>query len=228
MLLVPAALAENAIVVYFSATGTTQQIADGIAAQTGADLFAIETVVPYTDDDLNWRDPDSRVCVEYEAGEAPVELVSVEVPGWEEYDTVYIGYPIWWQDASWVMDGFVTANDFTGKTVIPFCTSQASGYGESGERLAAKAGTGNWIVGGNFFGEATDEEIGSLRAEHAAADAVLHADLSRQGKGFQEPDAGARAGRTHPDPAAVPTDGTDDSSGGSSVSEEIVAKSVSE
>ena len=159
MLLVPAALAENAIVVYFSATGTTGQIANGIAAQTGADLFAIEPVVPYTVDDLNWRDPDSRVCVEHEAGEAPVELASVEVPGWADYDTVYIGYPIWWQDASWVMDGFVNANDFTDKTVIPFCTSQASGYGESGERLAAKAGTGNWIVGGNFFGEATDEEI---------------------------------------------------------------------
>ena len=141
LLLVPAALAENAIVVYFSATGTTEQIANGIAAQTGADMFPIEPVVPYTDDDLNWRDPDSRVCVEHEAGEAPVEL------------------PIWWQDASWVMDNFVTANDFTGKTVIPFCTSQASGYGESGERLAAKAGTGNWIVGGNFFGEAADEEI---------------------------------------------------------------------
>lgn len=159
MLLVPAALAENAIVVYFSATGTTGQIADGIAAQTGADLFAIEPVVPYTDDDLDWTNPDSRVCVEHEAGEAPVELVSVEVPGWADYDTVYIGYPIWWQDASWVMDNFVTANDFTGKTVIPFCTSQASGYGESGERLAAKAGTGNWIVGGNFFGEASDAEI---------------------------------------------------------------------
>lgn len=151
LLLVPAALAENAIVVYFSATGTTEQIANGISAQTGADMFPIEPVVPYTDDDLNWRDPDSRVCVEHEAGEASVELVSVEVPGWEEYDTVYIGYPIWWQDASWVMDNFVTANDFTGKTVIPFCTSQASGYGESGERLAAKAGTGNWIVGGNFL-----------------------------------------------------------------------------
>ena len=158
MFLVPTVLAENAIVVYFSATGTTEQIANGIAAQAGADMFAIEPVVPYTDD-LNWRDPDSRVCVEHEAGEAPVELVSVEVPGWADYDTVYIGYPIWWQDASWVMDGFVTANDFTGKTVIPFCTSQASGYGESGERLAAKAGTGNWIVGGNFFGEASDEEI---------------------------------------------------------------------
>lgn len=159
MMMIPMAIAENAIIVYFSVTGTTEQIANGIAAQTGADLFAIEPVAPYTDDDLDWTNPDSRVCVEHEAGEAPVELVSVEVPGWADYDTVYIGYPIWWQDASWVMDNFVTANDFTGKTVIPFCTSQASGYGESGERLAEKAGTGNWIVGGNFFGEAADEEI---------------------------------------------------------------------
>ena len=163
MMMIPVAIAENAIVVYFSATGTTQQIADGIAAQTGADLFAIETVVPYTDDDLNWRDPDSRVCVEHEAGEAPVELASVEVPGWADYDTVYIGYPIWWQDASWVMDNFVTANDFTGKTVIPFCTSQASGYGESAGRLVGKSGTGRWIVGGDVLGAATDEEIAEWR-----------------------------------------------------------------
>ena len=68
MMMIPVAIAENAIVVYFSATGTTEQIANGIAAQTGADMFAIEPVVPYTDDDLNWRDPDSRVCVEHEAG----------------------------------------------------------------------------------------------------------------------------------------------------------------
>ena len=88
-----------------------------------------------------------------------MELVSVDVAGWENYDTVYIGYPIWWQDASWVMDAFVEANDFTGKTVISFCTSQASGYGESGAHLAEKAGTGNWIDGINFFGTASDEEI---------------------------------------------------------------------
>ena len=75
------------------------------------------------------------------------------------YDTVYIGYPIWWRDASWVVDGFITANDFTGKTVIPFCTSQASGYGESGAHLAEKAGNGNWIEGRNFFGAASEDEI---------------------------------------------------------------------
>ena len=147
------------LVVYYSASGTTQAIAEQIAALTGADIFALEPVNPYTDKDLNWRDRESRVVKEHEAGEKLVELVSVEVEGWENYDTVYIGYPIWWQDASWVMDAFVEANDFTGKTVISFCTSQASGYGESGARLAEKAGTGNWIDGINSFGTASDEDI---------------------------------------------------------------------
>ena len=112
------------LVVYYSATGTTQAIAEQIAALTGADIFSLEPVTPYTDEDLNWRDRESRVVKEHEAGEKPVELVSVEVEGWDNYDTVYIGYPIWWQDASWVMDAFVEGNDFTGKTVIPFCTSR--------------------------------------------------------------------------------------------------------
>ena len=141
MLLLTAASAEqqsHTLVVYYSATGTTQAIAEQIAALTGADIFSLEPVTPYTDEDLNWRDRESRVVKEHEAGELPVELVSVEVEGWENYDTVYIGYPIWWQDASWVMDAFVEANDFTGKMVIPFCTSQASGYGESGAHLAEK------------------------------------------------------------------------------------------
>ena len=162
MLLLTAASAEQqsrTLVVYYSATGTTQAIAEQIAALTGADIFSLEPVTPYTDEDLNWRDRESRVVKEREAGEKPVELVSVEVEGWDNYDTVYIGYPIWWQDASWVMDAFVEGNDFTGKTVIPFCTSQASGYGESGAHLAEKAGTGNWIDGSNFYGTATEEEV---------------------------------------------------------------------
>lgn len=147
------------LVVYFSATGTTQEVAERIASLTGADIFRLEPVVPYTDADLNWRDSNSRSVREHEAGELPVELVSVEVPGWESYDTVYIGYPIWWRDASWVVDGFITANDFTGKTVIPFCTSKASGYGESGGHLAEKAENGNWIEGRNFFGAASEDEV---------------------------------------------------------------------
>ena len=162
MLLLSVAYAEQesrTLVVYYSASGTTQAIAEQIAALTGADVFALEPVNPYTDEVLNLRDLDSLVVKVHESGELPVELVSVEVAGWENYDTVYIGYPIWWQDASWVMDAFVEANDFTGKTVISFCTSQASGYGESGAHLAEKAGTGNWIDGINFFGTASDEEI---------------------------------------------------------------------
>ncbi len=161
MLLAVSAIAEPAgktLVVYYSATGTTRQVAEQIAALTGADLFSLEPVEPYTDEDLNWMNRESRSVREHEAGELPVELVSVKVPDWEQYDTVFIGYPIWWQDASWVMDSFVTGNDFTGKTVIPFSTSQASGYGESGKHLAAKTETGTWIEGGNFFGEATQEE----------------------------------------------------------------------
>ena len=149
----------KSIVVYYSATGTTKSIAEQIAEQTGADLFAIEPAEPYTAEDLNWRDPESRVVREHEDGEAPAELVSTEVEGWENYETVYIGYPIWWQDASWVMDNFVLVNFFTGKTVVPFCTSQASGYGESGEHMEKMAGTGTWAHGRNFFGEAEDEEI---------------------------------------------------------------------
>ena len=96
MLLLTAASAEQqsrTLVVYYSATGMTQAIAEQIAALTGADIFSLEPVTPYTDEDLNWRDRESRVVKEHEAGEKPVELVSVEVEGWDNYDTVYIGYP---------------------------------------------------------------------------------------------------------------------------------------
>ena len=91
--------------------------------------------------------------------ERDVELVSTTVDNWESYDTVFIGYPIWWHIAAWPVDGFVEANDFTGKTVIPFCTSSSSDLGDSGKLLAEAAGTGNWLEGERFSSSASEETV---------------------------------------------------------------------
>lgn len=112
------------LVAYFSATGNTENVANFIAEATGGDLFAITPAEPYTDEDLNWSDENSRVVHEYEnPDERDTELVAYTPENWEDYDVVFVGYPIWWYDAAWPVEGFVEGNDFTGKTVIPFCTS---------------------------------------------------------------------------------------------------------
>ena len=152
----------NVLVVYYSATGNTAQAAQYIADSTGGDLFEIQPVEPYTDDDLNWTDDNSRVSQEH-ADESlrDVELVADTVDNWDQYDTVFIGYPIWWGIAAWPVDGFVEANDFSGKTVIPFCTSSSSGLGESGQLLADMAGTGDWQEGQRFRSSASQEDVQS-------------------------------------------------------------------
>ena len=152
----------SALVVYYSATGNTEQVAQYIANATGGDLFEIQPVEPYTDDDLNWTDDNSRVSQEH-ADESlrDVELVADSVDNWDQYDTVFIGYPIWWGIAAWPVDGFVQANDFSGKTVIPFCTSSSSGLGESGQLLADMAGTGDWQEGQRFRSGASAEDVQS-------------------------------------------------------------------
>ena len=88
-------------------------------------------------------------------------LVADTVENWAEYDTVYIGYPIWWGIAAWPVDTFVEANDFTGKTVIPFCTSSSSSLGDSGELLAELAGTGDWQEGQRFSSNVSEEDVQS-------------------------------------------------------------------
>lgn len=150
----------STLVVYFSATGNTEQAAQYIADITGGDLFQLEPAEPYTDDDLNYGNEDSRVSREY-ADESlrDVELVEDTVENWEQYDTVFIGYPIWWGIAAWPVDGFVEANDFTGKTVIPFCTSASSGLGESGQLLAEMAGTGDWQEGMRFSSSVSEADV---------------------------------------------------------------------
>ena len=157
----------NVLVVYYSASGHTETVAGYIAQATGGDIFEITPVEPYTDDDLNWSDSDSRVTREHEDESLrDVELTTTQVENWDSYDTVFIGYPIWWGIAAWPVDGFVEANDFTGKTVIPFCTSSSSGLGESGELLAELAGTGDWQEGQRFRSSAgqadVDEWVDSL------------------------------------------------------------------
>lgn len=148
------------LVVYFSATGNTEQVANYIANTTGGDLFALEPVNPYTNEDLNWTVDGSRVNLEHEDESLrDIELVADTVENWDSYDTVFIGYPIWWGIAAWPVDGFVKANDFTGKTVIPFCTSTSSGLGESGELLAELAGTGDWLEGVRFRSGASEADV---------------------------------------------------------------------
>ena len=150
----------GALVVYYSATGNTEEAANYIAAATGGDIFELEPVEPYMDDDLDWTDDNSRVSVEHEnPDQRDVELVSTTVPDWDSYDTVFIGYPIWWGIAAWPVDGFIEANDFTGKTVIPFCTSSSSGLGESGQLLEETAGTGNWLEGQRFSSSVTQADV---------------------------------------------------------------------
>ena len=148
------------LVAYFSATGNTEAVAGYIAQATGGDLFEITPADPYTSDDLNWTDENSRVVYEYEnPDERDTELAADTPDGWEDYDVIFLGYPIWWYDAAWPVDGFVEANDFTGKTVIPFCTSSSSGLGESGSRLAELADAGDWLEGQRFPSSASQADV---------------------------------------------------------------------
>lgn len=148
------------LVVYFSATGNTEQAAQYIAEITGGDLFELEPAEPYTSADLNYGNDDSRVSREHDDESLrDVELVSATVENWDSYDTVFVGYPIWWGIAAWPVDTFIKANDFTGKTVVPFCTSASSGVGESAELLADMAGTGNWLDGTRFRSNVSEDDI---------------------------------------------------------------------
>lgn len=150
------------LVVYYSATGSTKAVAETIADTSGADLFEITPVDPYTSDDLNWTDDNSRVSVEHnDESKRDVELTQVTPDNWDDYDTVFVGYPIWWGIAAWPVNNFVKGNDFSGKTVIPFCTSSSSGLGQSGDLLADMAGTGDWQDGERFSSGASSSNVES-------------------------------------------------------------------
>lgn len=150
------------LVVYYSASGNTERVAKDIAEAAGADLFEIVPTEVYTSEDLNWTNSDSRVSREHDDESLrDVPLTTTEVPDWDSYDTVFIGYPIWWGIAAWPVDTFVKNNDFTGKTVIPFATSSSSGMGQSGSLLADMAGTGEWQEGQRFSSGVSGDDVQS-------------------------------------------------------------------
>ena len=150
------------LVVYYSASGNTERVAKDIAEAAGADLFEIVPTEVYTSDDLDWTNPDSRVSREHDDESLrDVPLTTTEVPDWDSYDTVFIGYPIWCGIAAWPVDTFVKNNDFTGKTVIPFATSSSSGMGQSGSLLADMAGTGEWQEGQRFSSGVSSDDVQS-------------------------------------------------------------------
>ncbi len=154
--------AGRVLVVYYSASGNTEKVAEYIAEATNGTLFKITPTVPYTSADLNWTVSDSRVNKEHEDESLrDVPLTTTTVENWDEYDTVFIGYPIWWGIAAWPVDNFVKDNDFTGKTVIPFATSSSSGMGQSGDLLEEMTGTGDWQEGHRFSSSASRSDVRS-------------------------------------------------------------------
>ena len=143
---------------YFSATGTTKGVAEKIAEAAGADLYEIVPAQPYTDEDLDYNSDSSRTTVEHNDESSRPEI-SGEISDWGSYETVYLGYPIWWGEAPRIMDTFVETYNFDGKTVIPFCTSGGSGVGASASNLAALANGGDWLSGTRFNGSVSEQEI---------------------------------------------------------------------
>ncbi len=150
----------SVLVVYFSATGVTRNVAGKIAGITGADIYEIKAAQEYTSEDLDWNDSDSRSTKEQDDASARPEIGS-EAVSLEGYTTVYIGYPIWWGEEPRIMDTFVESYNFDGITMIPFCTSSSSGIGRSGQNLADNAGSGNWLDGKRFGAGASEDEIRS-------------------------------------------------------------------
>ena len=148
------------LIVYYSASERTKTAAEAIAAATGGDLFELVPQQPYSAADLDYNDKDSRVSREHEdVSQRHVALVKDTPDNFASYETIFIGYPIWWGGAAWIVDDFVKHNDFTGKTVIPFATSHSSPMGSSGRDLAAMAGTGNGQEGACFDRDMTKDAV---------------------------------------------------------------------
>ncbi len=148
----------KALVTYFSATGTTKGVAEQIADVTGADIYEITAAKPYTSEDLDYNDSNSRATKEQNDKAVRPEISGKKI-NTGDYDTIYIGFPIWWGEEPRIMDTFVESYDFSGKTVIPFCTSGSSPIDTAEDNLKANAGCGEWKDGKRFSAETTSKDI---------------------------------------------------------------------
>ena len=156
----PTTTSSKTLVVYFSASGSTKAVAETIADELDADIFELVPTQPYSSDDLNWTVNGSRVNREHDDESLrDIALTQTTPANWDNYDTVLIGYPIWWGIAAWPVNNFVKNNDFTGKTVIPFCTSSSSGLGQSGDFLENMANGGTWQSGQRFSSGASSSTV---------------------------------------------------------------------
>ena len=134
------------LVAYFSASGTTKKAAERLAKAAGADLFEIKPAIPYTGADLNWMDKKSRSSVEMNDSDSRPEIAET-LPNMADYDTVFIGFPIWWYVAPHIIHSFVESYDFSGKTLVPFATSGGSGMGKTVDELRKLCPNANWKDG---------------------------------------------------------------------------------
>ena len=146
------------LVAYFSASGVTAGVAEKLSNAIGADLYEIAPETPYTDADLNWMDKKSRSTVEMK-DRSSRPAIGTKVDNMEQYDTVFVGFPIWWYREPSIIDTFMEAYDFTGKTVVPFATSGGSGLGDTYKNLQALASGAKVINGEKFPGNVSEEKL---------------------------------------------------------------------
>lgn len=146
------------LVAYFSATNTTEVVAEQIANGLNADLYEIVPAEPYTDADLDYNDNNSRSTLEMNNPDAR-PAISGSVENMEQYDIVFIGYPIWWSEAPRIVSTFVESYDFSGKTIVPFCTSGGSGIGSSASNLEQLTSGATWLDGQRLNGSDSQDTI---------------------------------------------------------------------
>ncbi|MGN0317862.1 MAG: flavodoxin [Candidatus Fimousia sp.] len=146
------------LVAYFSATNTTEGVAEHIANGLDADLYEIIPEDPYTDADLNYNDNNSRTTIEMNDPNAR-PAISGSVENMEQYDIVFIGYPIWWGEAPRIVSTFMESYDFSGKTIVPFCTSASSGIGSSATNLERLTSGATWLSGQRLNGSDSQDTV---------------------------------------------------------------------